>query len=278
MSRTTTFDRAGARATRRINQRAGRRLAQLAPRHTRRGVKTTLGAITDTLEQRLIVEFVGEVGGKRLLDAGCGDGLLVSALTRRGAYAVGIDADFRMLVAAESRATHAEGRRAFVEGRLEKLPFPDAVFDVVVAVTVLCFVSDPSLVLREAVRVLRPGGRLVIGELGRWNVWAARRRIRAWLGSQTWKAARFRTASELRSLVEQAGIAVTGARGAVYYPPLGWIARILAPADPWLGRLTTSGAAFIALVGTKGNAPTDAPQTDSSERRSDPRPEGVFGP
>jgi hypothetical protein len=36
--------------------------------------ETTLGAITDMLEQRLIVEFVGDVAGKRVLDAGCGDG------------------------------------------------------------------------------------------------------------------------------------------------------------------------------------------------------------
>jgi hypothetical protein len=100
-------------------------------------------------------------------------------------------------------------------------------------------------------RVLRPGGRLVLGELGRWNLWAARRRVLGWLGSQTWKTARFRTASELRILAEQAGLLVTMRRSAIYYPPVGVLARVLAPLDPWLGRITTIGAAFIAMKAIK---------------------------
>jgi hypothetical protein len=73
------------------------------------------------------------------------------------------------------------------------------------------------------------------------------RQIRGWLGSASWKAARFRTAAELRALAGQAGFSVTAICGAVYYPPVGLLARILAPLDSWLGRLTTFGAAFIGL-------------------------------
>ena len=73
------------------------------------------------------------------------------------------------------------------------------------------------------------------------------RRVRGWLGAETWKAARFRTAGELRTLAESAGLSVTVIRGAVFYPPVGKLARILAPLDPCLGRVTTFGAAFVAL-------------------------------
>ena len=67
------------------------------------------------------------------------------------------------------------------------------------------------------------------------------------LGAAIWKAARFRTAAELRALAEQAGLSVMALRGAVYYPPADLLTRVLTPIDPLLGGLTTFGAAFIAL-------------------------------
>jgi hypothetical protein len=73
------------------------------------------------------------------------------------------------------------------------------------------------------------------------------RRVRGWLGSATWKAARFHTATELRALAKGAGLSVTEIRGAVYYPPVGFLARALAPINSCVGRLTAFGAAFIAL-------------------------------
>jgi hypothetical protein len=77
------------------------------------------------------------------------------------------------------------------------------------------------------------------------------RRMRGWLGSPTWAAAHFRTAGELKALVERAGLSVRVVRGAVYFPPIGAVARALAPVDSWLGRLTTCGAAFIAVAATR---------------------------
>ncbi|WP_137128515.1 hypothetical protein [Roseomonas sp. HF4] len=57
-------------------------------------------------------------------------------------------------------------------------------------------------------RVLRPGGRLVIGELGRWSLWAARDRIRGWLGSRLWRRSAFHSAADLRRAAEGAGLLV----------------------------------------------------------------------
>jgi len=221
---------------------------------------TTLGAVTDDIEQRLILDLMGELSGRTVLDAGCGDGAFACALASRGAEVTGVDPDRAMLAAARGRAAAAGLRTKFLEGRLERLPFPDASFDAVVAVTVLCFVPDAAAAVREMARVLRPGGRLVIGELGRWSLWAAVRRARGWLGSPTWKTARFRTAAELVALARQAQLSVTEIRGAVYYPPVGVLARLLSPADRWLGGLTTFGAAFLAIAATRMN--------DAREKRS----------
>ncbi|MDP1966205.1 MAG: methyltransferase domain-containing protein [Reyranella sp.] len=208
---------------------------------------TSLGTITETIEHRLILDMMGDLAGARVLDAGCGDGVLACVAAERGAEVTGVDPDPAMLAAARSRAAKAGLQETFLEGRVERLPFPDSTFDVVVSVTVLCFVADAAGAVREMARVLRPGGRLVLGELGRWSVWAMLRRVRGWLGSATWKKARFRTGSELRGLAEQARLSVTAVRGSVYYPPVSLFARALAPLDSRFGGLTTFGAAFIAL-------------------------------
>ncbi len=213
---------------------------------------TTLGFTTEAIEQRLIFELVGEIEGRKLLDVGCGDGALVCAAVARGADAVGIDSDPAMLAAARALCDQRAVNATFLHGRAEHLPFADGAFDVVAAVTVLCFVPDAGGVVGEMARVLKPGGRLVIGELGRWNTWAALRRLRGWLGSQTWEHARFRSESELRALATRAGLSVISVRGAVFYPPTGFLARMLAPMDEYLGRRTTFGAAFIALCAAKG--------------------------
>jgi SAM-dependent methyltransferase len=212
---------------------------------------TSIGATTEAIELRLLLGMIDAKPGIRFLDAGCGDGALTCVVATQGADAVGVDPDPAMLTRARARAADARLDVTFLDGRVERLPFPDASFDVVASVTVLCFVPDAAGAVREMARVLRPGGRLVLGELGRWSVWAALRRVRGWLGSPTWKVARFRGSGELRLLAEQAGLSVTRVRGAVYYPPVGVLARMLAPLDPWLGRLSTFGAAFIALRAVK---------------------------
>jgi len=212
---------------------------------------TTLGEITDALEQRLLLELIGAPAGLEILDVGCGDGALAITLGKRGARVTGIDASPQLIESARKRA-HGEGEPiAFDVAEAQALPFASGSFDVVVAVTVLCLLEDAGAALREMARVLRPGGRLIIGELGRWSAWAAKRRIRGWLGSPDWRRARFRTAAELLALARHAGLVEANVRGAIYYPPFGLAARILRPLDPAIGRRTTIGAAFLALAATK---------------------------
>ena len=74
-----------------------------------------------------------------------------------------------MVAAARRVAAEAGIDARLMEGRAERLPFADASFDVVAAITVLCFAEDAALLVREMARVLRPGGSIVIGELGRWS-------------------------------------------------------------------------------------------------------------
>jgi SAM-dependent methyltransferase len=235
----------------------------MAPRVYARWRASRLGSVTEALEQTRIVDLMGPVEGRRILDLGCGEGRLTWTLADRAARAVGIDVDRAMLDVASVRSVRSQRHRPrFVEGRIEQLPFRDGSFDVVVMVTVLCLVADQTGAVREAARVLRPGGRLVIGDLGRWSAWAARRRVKAWVGSELWQSAHFSTARGLSHLVERSGLIVEDVRGSVYYPPIGVLAGPLARLDRWFGSITTVGAAFIALAARK-RAPDTPTRTES---------------
>jgi SAM-dependent methyltransferase len=72
-------------------------------------------------------------------------------------------------------AFHAEAKRQAVNTWIRE----SGAFDAVIANHMLYHVPDRARALTEIRRVLRPGGRLVIGDLGKWSCWAARRRLRA---------------------------------------------------------------------------------------------------
>jgi ubiquinone/menaquinone biosynthesis C-methylase UbiE len=214
---------------------------------------TGLGAISEAIERRLVLRLAGEVNGCNVLDVGCGDGALALAFWRSGATAVvGCDIDPQMIARATSEAVRHKAAIDYALAGAEHLPFRDQSFDIVTLITVLAFIPKPEIALGEIARVLKPGGRLVIGDLGKWSLWAASRRIRGWLGvAPMWNAARFRSAGELRALVQAAQLRVEHLSGAVYYPRCQWIARQMAGMDPSFGELTTFGAAFLAIRATK---------------------------
>lgn len=210
--------------------------------------RSTLGRITDALEERLLLDRIGPVRGLRILDVGCGDGVLATRLAQDGAQVTGLDASADMIAAARRRATAAGVEVDLVEGNAGDLPFPDEHFDCVMSVATLCFVDDPRPTIREMDRVLKPGGRLILGELGRWNLWSAQRRVKGWLGSKLWRAADFRSRSDLIALAHQVGLQDAAVTGAVFYPPLEIAARIMGPIDHKIGTLTTIGGTFLVLT------------------------------
>lgn len=212
--------------------------------------RSTLGRITDALEERLLLDRIGPTRGLRILDVGCGDGMLATRLAQGGARVTGLEASAEMIAAARRRAKAASVEVDLFEGDAVGLPFPAGHFDCVVSVASLCFVDDPRPTIREMVRVLKPGGRLILGELGRWNLWAAERRVKGWLGSKLWNAAHFRSRRDLIELADQAGLCDAAVTGAVFYPPHGIAAHLMARVDHMIGTVTTTGGAFLVLTAT----------------------------
>lgn len=110
----------------------------------------------------LAVNAAGIERGHRVLDVGCGTGNAALAAARRGATVLAVDPAARLLEVASQRARAAGLELTVKQAEAASLPAPDAAFDVVLSVFAVIFAPDAEAAARELMRVLRPGGRLVL--------------------------------------------------------------------------------------------------------------------
>lgn len=118
-------------------------------------------ALVDDLEVSIVEPYAR---GRRVLEAGCGTGLLLSRIDRVASRAIGVDLSSGMLARARDRGL------TVVQGSITALPFADASFDTVCSFKVLAHVPDIEGALRELARVTRPGGHLVLEFYNRWSL------------------------------------------------------------------------------------------------------------
>lgn len=107
-----------------------------------------------------LVEFAGVAAGERVLDVGCGTGVVAITAARRGARVSGLDLSPVLLADARQNAELIGAQIDFTEGDAEALPYADASFDVVLSQFGHMFAPRPEVAVAEMLRVLQPGGRI----------------------------------------------------------------------------------------------------------------------
>ncbi len=119
--------------------------------------------VAESEVETAIGEALGPGPFKLLVDLGTGTGRILELLAGRYARGIGCDLNQAMLAYARSKLSKAQLTQAQVRhGDIYALSLPDGVADAVVMHQVLHFLSEPALAIREAARVLAPGGRLLI--------------------------------------------------------------------------------------------------------------------
>jgi ubiquinone/menaquinone biosynthesis C-methylase UbiE len=124
--------------------------------------------LVDDLEMQVLRPFVD---GARVLEIGCGTGLILGRVAERARSACGVDLSPGMLRAARSRGLQV------ALGSATQLPFADASFDLVCSFKVLAHVPDIRGALAEVARVTRPGGSMVLEFYNPWSLRYLAKRI-----------------------------------------------------------------------------------------------------
>ena len=171
------------------------------------------------------IDGLARLKGQRVLDVGCGGGILADAMARRGADVLGIDLAAKPLKVAQLHALEAgtpsvEYREVAAEALAQELP---AHFDTVTCMEMLEHVPDPSSIVRACAELVKPGGWVFFSTLNRnpksflFAIIGAEHVLNL-LPKGTHEYARFIKPSELAQWCRDAGLELQGTRGMEYNP------------------------------------------------------------
>jgi ubiquinone/menaquinone biosynthesis C-methylase UbiE len=199
---------------------------------------TPWGSYATGIETRAVLRALGGIEGATVVDIGCGTGRLAAELRAAGAHSVGVDREPAMLNVARGR------NASLVASDAHALPLRDLSVDVALAVTVLEFVADPAAAFAELVRVVRPGGRILVGALNPHSAWGIAHRHD--FTEPPWNEAHFLTRTQLRALGSPYGRVKLF--GALYSPGMFPLHEVIAPILEWIGRAMPGLGAFRTLI------------------------------
>lgn len=162
------------------------------------------------------------LSGLRLLDIGCGAGLLCEPFTRLGAQVIGIDPSATNISAAK---LHADKGHLSIDYRCTTVEAIDVRerFDIVLAMEVVEHVNDVGAFIKRCATMLKPGGLMVVSTLNRnWKSFAlaivGAEYVLRWLPRGTHEWSKFVTPAELERYLGDVNLTITEQAGVVYNP------------------------------------------------------------
>jgi 2-polyprenyl-6-hydroxyphenyl methylase/3-demethylubiquinone-9 3-methyltransferase len=166
-------------------------------------------------------KLIGCLSGLRMLDIGCGGGILSEPLARLGAVMIGADPAQANIEVARRHAAQTDLVIDYRATTAEALADAGERFDVVLAMEVVEHVADVGLFLRRCAEMVRPGGMMIAATLNRTIKSFALAIVGAeyvlrWLPRGTHRWDKFVRPEELQAGLEAAGLRVTDERGVVY--------------------------------------------------------------
>lgn len=182
-----------------------------------------LDYLRQLMAQRFACAVPSNLAGLRVLDIGCGAGLLCEPLARSGAQVTGIDAAAKNVAAARIHAASQCMSIDYRVGDPGAALRPDERFDVVLLLEVVEHVADVEAIVAAAARHVAPGGLLVVSTIDRtWKSFAVAIVGAEYVfrvlptGTHDWR--RFVRPAELESAAGRAGLALADFRGMRYLP------------------------------------------------------------
>ena len=133
--------------------------------------KKPLGAFVDLVETNTALKLYSPAQGLHILDAGCGTGNFSIKLCKMGCKVTGIDISEDMLAIARNKVRQGGLNAIFYKMDIYHLNFPDNYFDGIYSMAAFEFIHQPQEAYNELYRVLKPGGKLLIGAINRNSAW-----------------------------------------------------------------------------------------------------------
>jgi len=178
-----------------------------------------LGRFCFAAEIALLRRGMGESAPSSILELGCGTGRFLLGLATNASTTVGVDQDCAMLEVARQR-TSQNTRFTWMQADAASVPLPGGGFNAVFESTLLCLQRNPKPILDEMVRLCRPGGTVVIGELNPFSPWQLWRRAKARFGIGHFRNAHWHAPRQLMRILEQTGCAPRFVGRAVFCIPI----------------------------------------------------------